>query len=123
MSSFVCRIDETQQGGPTDSGLVARDFSPDFSPEAVIVSVAATYAAGVDSLAREVLFARESLALGLVEYGHKHEWLHRLSYLAFACEHPSRPSCSIPDRRCLPDDNQSSAGAGDAQLSCDRNAA
>ena len=80
MSSFVCRVDETEQGGP----------EPDLSPEAVIASVARTYAAGVDSLAREVLFARESLAIGLCEYSHKQEWLHRLSFIAYAVEHPSR---------------------------------
>ena len=48
------------------------------------------YAAGIDSLARAVIDARESLALGIIEVTTKTEWMHRLSFLAFSCEHPSR---------------------------------
>lgn len=69
MSGFICRIDERDQ----DTAAAAE-----------------TYARGVESLARAVLDARENLALGLVEYGYKDEWLRRLSFLAYACEHPSR---------------------------------
>ena len=48
------------------------------------------YAAGVGSLARALIDARENLALGLVNWCYQQEWMRRLSFLAYACEHPSR---------------------------------
>ena len=49
-----------------------------------------TYAESISSLARAVIDARENLALGITDVCTKHEWMHRLSFMAYACEHPSR---------------------------------
>ena len=74
MTVFECQIDE-------------RDQDVD-AP--VTVSAAESYAESVESLARAVIDARENIPLGFIEIATKHEWLHRLSFLAYACEHPSR---------------------------------
>ncbi len=63
-----------------------RDQDPDIP---IPTKAVETYAVGVESLARAVIDAREYM-LGIAEYCHKHEWMHRLSFLAYACEHPSR---------------------------------
>src|SRR5271157_1123357 len=74
---FECKIDETQQV-PSDAPAL-------------------TYTESVSSLARAVIDARENLSLGLMEVTTKHEWMHRLSFLAFACEHPSRRKRTVMD--------------------------
>lgn len=65
---FECRIDERDQD----------------------VHANESYVESVESLARAVIDARENIPLGFIEFATKQEWMHRLSYLAFACEHPSR---------------------------------
>jgi hypothetical protein len=54
------------------------------------MKAAEAYADAVESLARALIDARENIPLGFTEIATKHEWMHRLSFLAFACEHPSR---------------------------------
>lgn len=74
---FECQIDE-------------RDQDPD-AP--VSVSFGEKYAESASSLARAVIDARENMAspsFGFLPMVHKWEWTHRLSCLAYACEHPSR---------------------------------
>lgn len=73
MTDFVCHsIDERDQ----DPDLPSRVFGE-------------TYIFHVDSLARAVIDARESL-LGIADAATKREWSRPLSFLAYACEHPSR---------------------------------
>lgn len=71
---MICQIDE-------------RDQDPDI---AVTHAAAEKYAAGVQSLARAVIDARENLSVGIFDYAMKQEWMRRLSFMAYACEHPSR---------------------------------
>jgi hypothetical protein len=73
MSVLECKIDE-------------RDQDPDVPP----VALGEKFAAEAVSLARELIDARENLPLGFSEVCAKHEWMKRLSFLAYACEHPSR---------------------------------
>jgi hypothetical protein len=75
VATFTCNIDERDQ---------------DAGDAPVGVATGESYVASCESLARAVIDARENLALGFTEYCMRREWMHRLSFLAFACEHPSR---------------------------------
>jgi hypothetical protein len=49
------------------------------------------------SLARAVIDARENISQGFYGYGQRQEWMRRLSYLAYACDHPSRRKRTLMD--------------------------
>lgn len=84
---FECKIDETQQGQDLDE----REYVPVPSfGAAVSAGFGQAYADGVLSLARAVIDARETLPKGIYNVCVKREWSQRLSFLAYACEHPSR---------------------------------
>jgi hypothetical protein len=63
-----------------------RDQDPDKPP----MKLVETMVEGYESLARALIDARENIPLGFYELATRNEWMHRLSFLAFACEHPSR---------------------------------
>jgi hypothetical protein len=67
--ALVCKIDESVQS-EADAGR--------------------HLAEGYDSVARCVIHSRENIPLGFYPYMVKRDLLHMLSFMAFACEHPSR---------------------------------
>lgn len=76
---FQCKIDETEQG------TKMLEEEPPYPTKAMNYFVNESL-----SLARSVIDIRENIPLGFMAFSQKQEWAHRLSFLAFACEHPSR---------------------------------
>lgn len=76
---FQCKIDESEQG------VKMLEDEPPYPTKAMNYFVRNSL-----SLARSVIDARENLPLGLMQFAQKQEWTRRLSFLAYACEHPSR---------------------------------
>lgn len=85
---FECHVDERDQD--VDAPTTVDTFEK--------------YAEECESLARAVIDARENIALGFYEICQRREWLHRLSFLAFACEHPSRRKRTPMDVQKMVDD-------------------
>lgn len=79
---FECKIDETQQGDLED------EVQEHLAQKAN--TVAEKLIDGAVSLARSVIDMREQIPLGYYHYSVKSDLMKMLSFLAYACEHPSR---------------------------------